>query len=104
MTKYIVYIQTPFFSRIMRNIFYLLDYVTRQSEKLEFKNNKVFCLTPLGKYLILVSSTITVKIITENEENYYFETLFNGNKLTENYDKNWPWDFFFAIPDLKIFS
>ena len=44
-----------FFSNVVRQdfFFYLLDYVTRRSEKLGFqkKKKKGFCLIPLGSYM-----------------------------------------------------
>ena len=50
---------------LRRDFFYLLDYVTRRSEKLGFqkkKKKKRFCLAPLQNCSFLASSEITKKI------------------------------------------
>ena len=62
--------------------FYLLDYVTRRSEKLGFqkKKKKGFCLTPLRNHSFLGSSEIAEKIIISK----FHSTLVNYVKIVEN--------------------
>ena len=75
-------------------MFYLLDYFTRPSEKFRFQKKEVLPDTT-GNILVLVSSKMAVKILTETEGINFFERSFNFNKLHENYDTKCTWHFFF---------
>ena len=59
---------------------YLLDYVTRQSEKLAFKKKKGFCLTPLQNCSFLAWSEIIEKIIISK----HYSAAANYIKITMN--------------------
>ena len=83
---------------IRRDIFYLLYYVTRQSEKLRLKNG--FCLTSLQNCLFLVSSEFSEKIIILK----HYSALLNYTKIKINMHIFWFLNFFFCDPDLKNFS
>ena len=78
--------------------FYLLDYVTRRSEKLEFQKKG-------GGGGILPDTTAKLFVfgVIRNQKVNYFETSVSLGKLHKNYDK-WDQCPFFAITNLKKFS
>ena len=98
---------------IASNIFtkmrlYLLDYVTRRSEKWDFQNKRKiqrFCLILLQKCLLLVSSKITEKILISK---LCFTSVINYAKITIRVSRVifffFFFFFFFAIADLKHIS
>ena len=66
---------------IRQDLFYLLDYVTSQSEKLEFQKTRKRILPDITAKLLVFG------IIRNHRENVYFETSLSFGKLYKNYNK-----------------